>query len=51
MRVPDAPRGWPIAIAPPWALTIAGSMFHARMQATDWAAKASLSSTAATSPS
>jgi hypothetical protein len=39
MRVPDAPSGWPIAIAPPWALTIAGSMPQALMQASAWAAK------------
>ena len=49
MRVPDAPSGWPIAIAPPWALTIAGSMSQALTQASDCAANASLSSTAPTS--
>ena len=49
MRPPEAPSGWPMAMAPPCLLTIAGSMSQASMQASDWAAKASLSSTAATS--
>lgn len=43
------PEGWPIAIAPPQAFTISGSTPQASVQARDWAAKASLSSTAATS--
>ena len=49
MRPPEAPSGWPIAIAPPLALTISGSTFQASTQASDWTANASLSSTAETS--
>src|SRR3954447_237703 len=48
-RAPDAPSGWPIAIAPPRVLTRSGSTFQASRQASDWTAKASLSSTAPTS--
>ena len=48
-RVPDAPSGWPMAIAPPHAFTISGSTPHASVQASAWAANASFSSTAATS--
>ena len=50
-RPPDAPSGWPIAIAPPLTFTRSGSSsVHSPTQASDWAAKASLSSTASTSP-
>ena len=48
MRVPEAPSGWPMAIAPPCRFTIVGSMPQALMQARDCAANASLSSTAPT---
>ena len=41
MRVPDAPSGWPMAIAPPCWFTTDGSMSHARTQASDCAANAS----------
>ena len=46
---PDAPSGWPMAIAPPKALTFSGSIGHAFTHASDCAAKASLSSTRSTS--
>ena len=49
IRPPDAPSGWPMAIAPPRVLTISGSMSQASMQASDCTANASLSSTAPTS--
>ena len=49
MRPPEAPSGCPMAIAPPCRLTISGSTAQASMQASDWAAKASFSSTADTS--
>ena len=49
IRPPEAPSGWPIAIAPPRALTISGSTFQASTQASDCTANASLSSTAPTS--
>ena len=50
IRPPEAPSGWPIAIAPPLALTISGSILSsASTQASDCTANASLSSTAATS--
>ena len=45
MRAPVAPSGWPSAMAPPSILTLAGSSSRSRMQASDWAAKASFSST------
>ena len=45
MRAPVAPSGWPSAMAPPSRLTLAGSSPSSRMQASAWAAKASLSST------
>ena len=41
---PVAPSGWPSAIAPPIGLTLAGSRPSVSMTASDWAAKASLSS-------
>src|SRR6185369_8806491 len=44
MRAPVAPKGWPMAMAPPSRLTLAMSIFKSRMQAMDCAAKASLSS-------
>ena len=44
-RAPDAPSGCPRAIAPPLGFTRAGSRPSSSMQATDWLAKASLSST------
>ena len=49
MRVPDAPSGCPMAIAPPRVLTMSGSSFQASRQTSDWTANASLSSTAPTS--
>ena len=49
MRAPEQPSGWPSAIAPPLALTISSSSPRSRMQASDWEAKASLSSTASRS--
>src|SRR4051812_32461570 len=48
-RAPDAPSGWPIAIAPPRVLTRSGSTCQASMHARDWTANASFSSTAPTS--
>ena len=44
-RAPEAPIGWPIAIAPPLTLTIAGSQARSLLTASAWAAKASLAST------
>ena len=49
IRPPEAPSGCPMAIAPPLALTIPGSTFHASTHASDCTANASLSSTADTS--
>ena len=43
-RAPVQPRGWPRAMAPPQGLTWEASRSSLRMQATAWAAKASLSS-------
>src|SRR5690606_6101229 len=48
-RPPEAPSGWPMAIAPPLTLTIPGSTSQASTQASDCTAKASFSSTAPTS--
>ena len=46
-RAPEAPSGWPIAIAPPLALTFSGSSSgQPARQASDCEAKASFSSTA-----
>src|SRR5580698_1001510 len=42
MRAPDAPIGWPMAIAPPLTFTLAGSRPSSRTTLSDWAAKASL---------
>ncbi len=36
MRAPEAPRGWPIAMAPHLVLTISGSIFQASMHANGW---------------
>ena len=44
------PSGWPIAIAPPFTLTLAGSRPSSRITASDCDAKASFSSTRSTSP-
>src|ERR1700747_1107297 len=44
-RAPDAPIGWPIAIAPPLTLTLAGFQPRALLTAHACAAKASLAST------
>ena len=50
-RVPELPSACPSAIAPPLTLTISGSSsVHSARQASDWAANASLSSTAFRSP-
>ena len=43
-RAPDAPSGWPIAIAPPLTLTRAGSRPSSRTHGIAWAANASFSS-------
>ena len=49
-RAPDAPSGWPSAIAPPLGLTFSGSSsVHSRVSASDCEANASLSSTTSTS--
>src|SRR6478735_3340256 len=48
IRVPEAPSGCPMAIAPPCRFTIEWSIPQALMHARDCAAKASLSSTAPT---
>src|SRR5439155_545870 len=50
-RAPGPPRGWPRAMAPPRGLTTAPSRPRVRITASDWAAKASLSSTTARSSS
>ena len=44
MRAPDAPIGWPMAIAPPLTLTFAGSQPSPLLTAQACAAKASLAS-------
>ena len=44
MRAPEAPMGWPRAIAPPFTLTRAASSFSSRATARLWAAKASFNS-------
>ena len=44
MRAPEAPIGWPMAMAPPLTLTLAGSRPSSRTTLSDWAAKASLDS-------
>ena len=48
-RAPVHPSGCPRAIAPPFTFTRAGSSSSSRMQASDWAANASFSSTRSTS--
>ncbi len=42
---PDAPIGWPMAMAPPLTLTLSGSQPKSLLTAQAWAAKASLAST------
>src|SRR5207253_1304062 len=42
MRAPLAPRGWPIAMAPPRTFTFSGLALSTLMTASAWAAKASL---------
>src|SRR5262249_18263425 len=49
-RAPLMPSGWPSAIAPPLTLTLFGSSWRSRIQASDCAANASLSSTRSRSP-
>ena len=49
MRAPEDPSGCPSAMAPPQVLTLSVSSPSSRMQASDWEAKASFSSTASTS--
>src|SRR6185369_16637758 len=49
MRAPDAPIGWPMAIAPPFTLTLAGSIASSLLTAQACAANASLSSNRLTS--
>ena len=44
MRAPEAPIGWPSAIAPPWILTFSASMPVSFSTAMDWTAKASFNS-------
>src|SRR5690606_28380315 len=49
IRPPEAPSGWPIAIAPPWMLTRSGSSSgHSCRHARLCEAKASLSSSTST---
>ena len=45
MRAPEAPMGWPTAIAPPLTLTRSGSTSSIRVAVMATAAKASLIST------
>ena len=45
MRAPEAPIGWPMAMAPPLTLTISGFQPTPLLTAQAWAAKASLAST------
>jgi hypothetical protein len=45
ITVPDAPIGWPMAIAPPLGLVFFGSRPSTLATDSDWAAKASLDST------
>src|SRR5580692_6915490 len=49
-RAPDAPTGWPIAIAPPLTLTLEVSQPRSLLTAQAWAAKASLASIRSRSP-
>src|ERR1700733_3906219 len=49
-RAPDAPTGWPIAIAPPLTLTLAVSQPRSLLTAQACAAKASLASIRSRSP-
>ena len=44
MRAPEAPMGWPMAMAPPLTLTLAGSRPSSLTTHRLWAAKASLDS-------
>ena len=43
-RAPEAPIGWPMAIAPPFTFTFAGSQPKSLFTASAWAANASLAS-------
>src|SRR5258708_37476744 len=45
MRAPEAPIGWPSAIAPPLTLTLAVSQPRSLLTAQAWAANASFAST------
>ena len=45
IRAPEAPIGWPMAMAPPLTFTIDGSQPMSLLTAQAWAAKASLAST------
>src|SRR4051812_37146807 len=49
-RAPEAPTGWPIAIAPPLTLTLEVSQPRSLLTAQAWAAKASLASIRSRSP-
>src|SRR6185312_7616884 len=49
-RAPDAPIGWPIAIAPPLTLTLEVSQPRSLLTAQAWAANASLASIRSRSP-
>src|SRR5690606_12080266 len=48
-RAPEAPSGWPSAIAPPLGLTVSGSSSSSATHGIAWAANASLSSVTARS--
>ena len=50
IRAPDAPSGWPTAIAPPFTFTMSGLTPSSRMEATPTAANASLISMRSRSP-
>lgn len=48
-RQPDAPMGWPKAIAPPFTFTLSGFIANPLSTARDWAANASFNSNKSTS--
>ena len=50
MRLPDMPRGWPMAMAPPLTLTMSIETPRSSAEATPTAAKASLISNRSMSP-
>src|SRR5262249_1840123 len=50
MRAPEAPIGWPMAMAPPFTLTLPVSQPRSLFTASAWAARASLVSTRSGSP-